>query len=84
MKILLAGFSQNLLASLLQKFRRPKNKFGIKTTEKYYRQIRNEEDDFVLHNVDVTAVDKTLKNLDVSKPFGIDHISFKFLKDCAL
>ena len=33
--------------SLKQKLPRPKNKFGIKTSEKYYKQIRNKCEDFV-------------------------------------
>ena len=60
-----------------------KNKFGIKSTEQYYKQIRNECEDFVLHNVDVTTIDKMLKNLDAAKASGIDQISARFLKDGA-
>ena len=84
MQILLVGFSHNFVDSLLQKLPHPKNKFGVKTTEKYYNQIRNECEDFVLHNVNVTTIDKILKSLDISKAFGIDHISVKFLNDGAL
>ena len=40
--------------------------------------------DFVLRNVDVTAVDIILKNTGVAKASGIDQISAKFLKDGAL
>ena len=40
--------------------------------------------DFVLRNVDVTAVDIILKNIGVAKASGIDQISAKFLKDGAL
>ena len=65
----------------MQKPPHPKNKFGIKTTEVYYKEIRNESDDFVLRNVDVATVNKILKNLDVTKCSGIDQISAKFLKD---
>ena len=65
-------FLSNLADSLLQKLSHPDlltkfinqnllTKFGIKTTEEYYTQIRNECEDFVLRNVDVTAVDKMLK-----------------------
>ena len=60
-----------------------KNKFGIKSTEQYYKQIRNKCEDFVLHNVDVTTIDKMLKNLDAAKASGIDQISARFLKDGA-
>ena len=84
MQILLVGFSHNFVDSLLQKLPHPKNKFGVKTTEKYYNQIRNECEGFVLHNVNVTTIDKILKSLDISKAFGIDHISVKFLNDGAL
>ena len=49
--------------SLLLKLPCPKNKFGIKTTEQYYKQTRNKDKDFVLHNVDVTSVEKILKVL---------------------
>ena len=76
-------FFSNLADSLLQKLPRPKNKFGIQTTEEYYEQIRNKCEDFVLHNVDVTRSDKILKNLDVAKPSRIDQISAKFLKNGA-
>ena len=37
-----------------------------------------------LHNVEVTTVDKVLKNLDASRACGIDQTSAKFLKDGAL
>ena len=60
-----------------------KNKFGIKSTEQYYKQIQNECEDFVLHNVDVTTIDKMLENLDAAKASGIDQISARFLKDGA-
>ena len=56
-------FFSNIVDSLLQKLPHPKNKFGIKTTEEYYEHIRNKCEDFVLHNVDVTTVDKILNNL---------------------
>ena len=74
-------FFSNLADSLLQKRPRPKDKFGIKTTEEYYKHIRKECEYFVLRNVDVTTVAKILKNLDVAKPSGIGQISAKFLKD---
>ena len=64
-----------LADSLLQKLPRPKNKFGIKTTEAYYKHIRNEYENFVLCNVDVTTVDKILKNVDAVKASGIDQMS---------
>ena len=59
-------FFSNLAESLVLKFPRPKNKFGITTTEEYYNEIRNEWKDFVLHNVDITSVEKILNNLDVA------------------
>ena len=74
-------FFWKLADSLLQKLSRSKNKFGRKTTAQYYKHIRNEC--FVLYNVDVTTVDKILKNLDVTKVSGIDQIFAKFLKDGA-
>ena len=49
--------------SLLLKLPCPKNKFGIKTTGQYYKQTHNKDKDFVLHNVDVTSVEKILKVL---------------------
>ena len=49
----------------------------------YYKEIRNKCEDFVLHNVDVTSVEKILKNLDVTKASGIDQTSARFLKDGA-
>ena len=39
--------------------------------------------DFVLHNVDVTTVNKILKNLDAAKVSRINQISAKFLKNRA-
>ena len=68
----------------MQKLPRSNNRFGIKTTEKCYKQIRNECDNFILDYVDVLTVYKILKNLDVTKPSEIDQISAKFLKDGAL
>ena len=73
-------FFSNLTDSLLQELSLPKNKFGIKSTEKHYKQIQNECEDFLLQNVDVTTIDKILKNLDVSKASEIDQNSGKFLK----
>ena len=68
---------------MLQKIPCTKNKFGIKTTGEYYKQIRNKCEDFLLHNVKATSFEKVLKNLDVAKAFGIDQISGNFLKDGA-
>ena len=65
----------NLADSLLLKLSHLKNKFGIKTTEEYYKQIRNEE---------VTFFETILKSLDVVKVSRIDQISAKCLKDGAL
>ena len=41
-------------------------------------------EDFVLHNLEVTSIEKILKNLDVARVSVIDQISAKFLKDGAL
>ena len=68
-------FFSNLADSLLLKFPRAKNKFGIKTTTEHYKEIRNKCEDFVLHNVNITSVEKILKNLDIAKASGIDQIS---------
>ena len=38
-------------------------------------------EEFVLQNVEVTSVEKILKNLDVAKAAGIDQISANFLED---
>ena len=73
-------FFSNLAGSLLLKRLPPKNKFGIKTTREYDKQIRNKYEEFVLHNVHITSFEKTLKNLDVVKASGIDQISARFLK----
>ena len=83
MQILFKGFSQTQQIHCFG-ISTSKNKLGFKTTEEYYKKIRNECGDFVLHNVDVTAVDKILENLDVAKASGIDQILAKFLKDGAL
>ena len=50
------SFFSNLTDSLLQKLLRPRNKFRIKATENFYKQIRNECGFFFLHSVDVTTV----------------------------
>ena len=47
--------------------------------EEYYKQIRNEFEDFVLPNIEVKSVERNLKNLDVGKVSGIE-ISAKSLK----
>ena len=83
MQIFFCRFFSNLADSLLLKLPRPKNKFRIKTTREHYKEIRNKCEDFVLHNVDITSVEKILKNLDVAKASGIDQISARFLKDGA-
>ena len=49
----------------------------------YYKYVQNEREDFVLCNIDATAVDKILKNLDVAKASGIDQIFSKFIIDGA-
>ena len=74
-------FFSNLADSLQLKPPRPKNKFGIKTTDENFKHIRNKCEDFVL--CDVTTIAKILKNVDVAKASGIDQISAKFLKNCA-
>ena len=35
----------------------------MKSIRMYYKQVRNECEDFLLHNVDATKFDKILKNL---------------------
>ena len=74
-------FFSNLASSLLLNLPRLKNKFGIKTTTEHYKEIRNKCEDFVLHNVDITSVEKTLNKLDVANASGIDQISARFLQD---
>ena len=76
-------FFSNPADSYLLKLPRPKRKFGIKTTREYYKEIRNKYEDFVLHNVDITSVEKILKNLNVGTVSGINQISTRFLKDGA-
>ena len=60
-------FSSNLAYSLLKKPPRIKIKFEIKITEEYYKQMRKECEEFVLQHIDVTMIDKILKDLDVAK-----------------
>ena len=76
-------FFSNLADSLLLKRPPPKNKFGIKTTREFDKQIRNKYKEFVLHNVHITSFEKTLRNLDVVKASRIDQISARFLKNVA-
>ena len=40
-------------------------KFGIKTTEDYYKQLRNEREDFALHIVEVTQPAFTCSKLTI-------------------
>ena len=82
MQILFVGFLK-ISRFTTAEISSPKNKFGMKTTEEYYKHIQNECEDFVLCNGDVTTVNKILKNLDVAKGYGIDQISAKFLRDSA-
>ena len=67
--------------SLLLRLPRPKNKFGIKTSREYYKEIRNKCEDFALHYVHITSAEKLLKNLDVPEASEIDQIFARFLKD---
>ena len=76
-------FFSNLADSLLLKLPSPKNKFGMKTTREYYKEIRNNCEDFVLHNVNITSVEKILNNLVAAKAYRIDQISARFLNDGA-
>ena len=73
----------NLTDSLILKLPRPKNKYGIKTTREYYKEICNKREEFVLHIADITSVEKILKNLDVAKASRIDQSSARFLKGSA-
>ena len=59
---------------------RPQNKFRMKTTREYSKEIFYKCENFVLHNADITSVEKILKKLDVAKAYGIDQISARFLK----
>ena len=59
---------------------RPQNKFKMKTTREYSKEIFYKCENFVLHNADITSVEKILKKLDVAKAYGIDQISARFLK----
>ena len=76
-------FFSNLADSLLLKLPCPKNKFGIKTTEEYCKQIHSKCEDFALLNVNVASVEKILKNLDVAKASKIEQISARFFKGSA-
>ena len=67
MQIFFVDFPQT--DSLLQKLPRPKI------------NLESKLQDFILHNVEVTSVEKILKNLDVAKASGIVQVSAKFFKD---
>ena len=77
------NFFSNLAKSLLEKLPPPKKKFGMKSTEEYYIKIRGGCETFAFHNVTIKAVEKLLKNIDVSKATGIDQVPAKFIKDGA-
>ena len=69
----LCRFFSNLADSLLQKLPQTIIKYEIKTNKEYYKQIQNECEDFVLHNVEVTiSFEKILNKLDVAKTSGVD------------
>ena len=55
----------------------------LKPLESIIRRFFNKCEDFVLHDIDITSVEKILKNLDAVKSSGIDQISAEFLKDDA-
>ena len=84
MQIFFVGLSHSWQTHCNKKLPRPRNNFGIKTTRGYYRKICNKCEDLVLHNVDITSVEKIFKSLDVAKVSGIDQISARFLKDGAV
>ena len=68
----LCRFFSNLADSLLQKLSQTIIKYGIKTNREYYKQIQNEREDLVLHDVEVTiSFEKILKKLDVAKTSGV-------------
>ena len=71
-------FFPNLADSWRQKFPRPKNKFEIKTIGDYNKQVRHKCED-----VDITSVEKILKDFYVAKVSGIDRTSAKFPKNIA-
>ena len=69
----LCRFFSNLADSLLQKLPQTIIKYEIKTNKEYYKQVQNECEDFVLHNVEVTiSFEKILNKLDVAKTSGVD------------
>ena len=69
----------DLTESLLKKSLAQK----INLESKLLKQIWDECEDFVLRNVEVTTVDKILKNLDIANTLGIDQIPATFFKDGA-
>ena len=78
----MALFFSNLADSIQQKLSRRKNKFEIETTETLTSRFEMGELIFFTR-WRITSVVKILKNLNVAKASGIDHISVEFLKDGA-
>ena len=77
-------FFSNLADLLLQNPSSPKNKFGIKITEEYYKQSRNENFVTILfYTIQIYNSDNNLKNLVIAKASEIGQISAKFFQDGA-
>ena len=70
-----------LTSNLVKQLPPPKNRFDLKSVEKYYSSFNFSENKFSFERVSPESVLKTLKNLDTNKASGIDNISGKFLKD---
>lgn len=71
----------NLADSLLQNPSSPKNKFGIKINEEFYKQSRNDNLVTILfYTIQIDNSDNNLKNLVIAKTSEVGQISAKFFQ----
>ena len=77
------SFYSTLASNLVKQLPPPKNRFDLKSVEKYYSSFNFSENKLSFERVSPESVLKTLKNLDTNKASGMDNISGKFLKDGA-
>ena len=66
----------NLVNDLAEKFPEAGNKLGLHSVEVYYKNLlRFQENKFMFQTIESSYVLKLLKNVEVNKVSGMDHIS---------
>ena len=71
------SFYSTLASNLVKQLPSPKNRFDLKSVEKYYSSFNFSKNKLSFERVSPESVLKTLKNLDTNKASGIDNISGK-------